>query len=187
MTAAEKLLESKTEFQIWVPLTPLQFEIYNRIVRRDSQNQSGSNLANKEGSRQDLRMFHHLCALCCHPQAWKNGFYWRKYSGIRELDEFSDQYQRDANLPDNDDMCLEPIYAGKSDLLSPAYSNKMLVLLSIKHSKDVNDHVLVFSNYITTLDYIQYVLYRRTNFSFLRIDGSTKEQTRRHDIAHFNK
>jgi len=188
MAVAEKLLKKKTEFQIWVPLAPLQFEVYDRIIRCDSLAHPSFSPANRERLRHWLALCHHLGTLCCHPQAWRSVFYGWRSSGISDLDEFCDQYERDANRPDKANECLKSIFAGEQDVLSPAYSNKMLVLLSIiKHSKSVDDRVLVFSNYTATLDYIQYTLHRRTDFSFLRLDGSTKEQTRRRDLEHFNK
>ncbi|KAF8544219.1 P-loop containing nucleoside triphosphate hydrolase protein [Trichophaea hybrida] len=57
----------------------------------------------------------------------------------------------------------------------------MLILLSIlKHSKAAGEKVLVFTNNLSTLDYLQYLLISH-DFTFLRLDGSAANRRSRHD------
>jgi SNF2 family DNA or RNA helicase len=63
----------------------------------------------------------------------------------------------------------------------------MVILLSIlKHSKAAGEKVLIFTNNLSTLNYLQYLLISR-GFTFLRIDGSTaNRRPRPNDIAAFS-
>ncbi|KAF8243766.1 P-loop containing nucleoside triphosphate hydrolase protein [Wilcoxina mikolae CBS 423.85] len=181
-TAVNKMIGNKTEFIIRVPLTRVQFDIYETLIEMTG-----------DGGREWMGLANRLRMLCNHPQAFRMKYHslpLKLYSPDPESsespeDQYLAKYTSDNSLIDEiediDTRWLSHIYEINTDSLSAHLSNKMLILLSIlKHSKATGEKVLIFTNNLSTLDYLQYLLISH-DFTFLCLDGSAANRRSRHD------
>lgn len=201
-------LHPKTEFVITVPLTDLQKKAYSLYVK--SMSSGKDHARTKDGEITQSTLWHWLAILlliCNHPHCFYQKLNERKGDAKMEAARagFSHPDSRDpadneeapAQLPDNPNLKvgasqqliqeeMSLFQAEGADIQSIQSSNKVKILCQILDaSRDVGDKVLVFSQSIPTLNFLQEVFIEQ-NRKFCRLDGKTKMSTRQTLIKDFN-
>ncbi|KAK8049857.1 hypothetical protein PG994_011587 [Apiospora phragmitis] len=164
----------KMEFVISVPLTKLQRALYETYIR--------FNQSDDKGSMKLLASVTTLTVLCNHPDAFR-----------ALLKEQKEQGSAKDGLDDAGRINLPPVLVSEllqmmpaGDLKEASYSSKMLLLDRIlDESKNKGDKVLIFSQSMKTLDYLEKKLYSRRRH-YLRLDGKTQASKRPGMVRDFN-
>ncbi|KAI1800638.1 P-loop containing nucleoside triphosphate hydrolase protein [Daldinia bambusicola] len=163
-------IPNKMEFLLTVPLTSVQREAYETFIRYQLEHPGTSSLASIDT----------LSILCAHPSIFMKKLQNRDTVSAKSA-------TRLETLPDELVSSEIQLLNKTKDLAAYALSWKILILLSIlDECKRMNDAVLIFSQSIPTLNYIEAVLNIK-KFSFKRIDGSTKTDERQSVVKEFNK
>ncbi|KAJ5191698.1 uncharacterized protein N7498_010683 [Penicillium cinerascens] len=182
-------LPHKTEFIICVPLTGLQKSLYNTFVTCLKASQE-TDAATK------LWTWLALLQLCCnHPYPFREKLADRSN---QLTDDPSDSLEgdntasvlprsiRDAGLPSNLFPNIEALFKQIEKPLDPVFSHRSTLLNQIlDESMKVEDKVLVFSQSIPTMDYLDDLL-ERSGRKYLRIDGKTLGADRQMLCKRFN-
>ncbi|KAI8963975.1 P-loop containing nucleoside triphosphate hydrolase protein [Daldinia sp. FL1419] len=163
-------LPQKQEFLLTVPLTNIQREAYETFIRYQLEHPGASTLASVDT----------LGILCAHPSILM-----KKLKKQKEAGKASTALVE--TLPDelvgSEIMLLRKV----ENIHAYELSWKTLILISIlDECKRLDDSVLIFSQSITTLDYIEFVL-RKKRFSYERIDGSIPTTARQAVVKKFNQ
>ncbi|KAI1143772.1 P-loop containing nucleoside triphosphate hydrolase protein [Hypoxylon sp. FL0543] len=162
-------LPAKKEFVITVPLTEVQRAAYETFIRYHQDHQGTSAFATV-----DL-----LSVLCAHPAIFK-----RKLLS-READ--STNASKMEILPPQLVSEAMTLLNRMKDVKDHSLSWKILILLLIlEECKRIGDTVLLFSQSIPTLDYLESIL-RGKKISSQRLDGSTATGKRQGMVKDFNK
>ncbi|KAL1392346.1 hypothetical protein HDK64DRAFT_322859 [Phyllosticta capitalensis] len=190
ITVLKDELKPKVEFLITIPLSELQEKAYKLCVSHMLPNNEDVN---------DVTMWnwiHILQILCSHPHT-----FWKKVKERAERDVRRTNVQVD---PQDDDAepeeesqtsgLMQVLAAGAEKLFdqiphleSPIWSYKTEILLQItQHAKSAGDRVLVFSQSIPSLDYLQAVFANEPAIRCMRLDGSTKMTNRPQLLSDFN-
>ncbi|KAI1467290.1 P-loop containing nucleoside triphosphate hydrolase protein [Daldinia caldariorum] len=163
-------IPTKMEFLLTVPLTSVQREAYETFILYQLDHPGTSSLASIDT----------LSILCAHPS-----IFMKKLQNRDPVSKKSTTKME--TLPDKLISSEIQLLNKTKDLAAYALSWKILILLSIlDECKRINDGVLIFSQSIPTLNYIEAVLNMK-KFSFKRIDGSTKTDERQSVVKEFNK
>ncbi|KAF4984687.1 hypothetical protein FZEAL_172 [Fusarium zealandicum] len=179
-------LPPKYEFIIFVPPTELQkrlYEIYLNGVDRDD-GRSGA-IANRESQQaQIFAMANHLGLICGHPKCFQAKV--KKMQKGESSAREDDEKQADMRFPRS--VIPEFMKALKvPDLGTPSLSWKTeLLTVILDEARKVEDKVLVFSQSLDTLDYLENMCMMQKRRA-LRLDGSTKLDTRQAMIKRFNE
>ncbi|OLY80789.1 Protein CHROMATIN REMODELING 20 [Smittium mucronatum] len=167
-------IPSKTEFFIMCSLTPLQLRLYKAYLA-SFQLRTGINNTGV------IARYSTFTSICNHPgsvrlliqerkKAYKKNSYRgakRIIYGIEDEGETEELVDKGQALPDSlinesmDDSWVNSIFASvpSSSLCKPVHSSKMMVLLSILyHSMIADEKVLVFSHFVSTLDFIWWTI-----------------------------
>jgi len=206
ISVLRKDLKPKTEFVITVPLTKLQHQAYSIYVRSMLGN---DHEVTKDGQVQLSTLWHWLAILsllCNHPACFKAKLSERKDDAekkIRRKSRSELAAPRASTSEDDDGVGDVAVWkVGVSEELirqemalfnkfgsavEEFYSsNKVKLLLQILDaSKAVGDKVLVFSQSIQTLNFLE-DLCKRTRRKYARLDGSTKMSSRQGLTKDFN-
>ncbi|PGH23386.1 hypothetical protein AJ80_02496 [Polytolypa hystricis UAMH7299] len=188
ITVLEHDLPSKTEFVITVPLTTIQEEAYKLSV--------DYLLSDKETSNPRLWEYCALLSLLCnHPASYVEKLRDRKnkVQSVPELDSELEKGPGDSPaaslLPSTGLASLEKFFESvepeklKSlELSHRAHIADKIIQLSI----DAGDKVLVFSQSIPTLNFLESILKRR-NRKYCRLDGKTPIASRQASTKSFNQ
>lgn len=186
-SAIAKDLPAKTEFVLCVPLSDLQTRAYNMFV------QSLEATAVADVSTK-LWSWLALLQLCCnHPFPFREKLADRyKQSESSEAGD-SDTGSvlpgsiQDAGLPSDLLPRIEQLFSSIPDLRNPYLSSRSLLLVQIlKESLNVGDKVLIFSQSIPTINYLEDLLRQYGFDSYVRIDGSTTGTDRQAITKSFN-
>ncbi|KAB8349545.1 hypothetical protein FH972_023571 [Carpinus fangiana] len=187
ITVLKDTLKPKTEFVLTISLTDLQRELYAAVIS-----------ALKGGEIASSGMFDvidYLKTLCNHPEIFSK----KLLSPVRnsqKKDKLTNVVE-DSSGVDGPETVAVKIHLknalGKKvqelgDLTSVFLSNKMLILRKIvEMSKDAGEGVLIFSQSLLTLDYIQRMLSRdMPRVQHQRLDGQTKTSARQGLAQEFN-
>lgn len=182
-------LPSKTEFIISVPLTGLQKSLYNTFV-------TCLKTSHETDATTKLWTWLALLQLCCnHPYPFREKLADRSNQLI---DDPSDSLEgentasvlprsiKDAGLPSNLFPNIEALFKQIEKPLDPVFSHRSILLNQIlDESTKVGDKVLVFSQSIPTMDYLDDLL-ERSGRKYLRIDGKTLGADRQILCKRFN-
>ncbi|KAK6081925.1 snf2 family helicase [Seiridium cupressi] len=167
-------LPQKTEFVISVPLTDLQYKAYMLFMNF------------QQGESETARLFatlSMLALLCNHPACFRDRLLKQDKGGKAQDDGTKDAVLNKRLI--SQELTLIPKNAMESDMETLSWKiplfNKIL-----DESIRVGDKVLVFSQSIPTLDYLQSVLNRRKR-QYIRLDGSTQISKRQEMVKDFNK
>ena len=205
ISTLEERLQGMTEFVIRVPLTELQQKAYDiyvdtmiGVAMKDDQKKTSSVWA----------WLGILQLLCNHPQCFKD-----RLTGRGSNDKDSTRAQKrlrtagDGLTAFDEELALsedESVYTiGISQALienqialfatitepldSVLLAHKMQVLMRIlEFSEGAGDNVLVFSQSLLTLDYVERLL-KKSSRSYSRLDGKTKMSSRQQLTKDFNK
>lgn len=172
-------LPPKTEFIIWVPLTDLQKEAYNSFVGEVNHGDAGPK----------LWQWLALMQLCCnHPHPFLE-----KLADRSKASEEKDappsilvRSIKDAELPPTLLARVENLCRSIHNLKDPCWSHRAVLLNRIlDEAKRVGDKVLVFSQSIPTLNYLDYLL-NLAGRRYQRIDGNLPASNRQSLTKAFN-
>ncbi|KAK3375504.1 hypothetical protein B0H63DRAFT_281484 [Podospora didyma] len=177
-------LPTKKEFIITVPLTPMQKRAYEAFLLGLLNPADGEALTNQSGV---WSLVAALQPLLAHPVVFKQNLV-RKANGGNAKNA-----SQDASKDDEDDLHLpQNLRHEVSHLLHDKtigdfkHANKILVLFKIlDECKKVGDKALVFSQSLTTMDYLEAVCKRQRRV-IQRLDGSTPVAARQAAIKKFN-
>jgi len=179
-------LPGKKEFIISVPLTAVQFKAYTAYI---NLLQARSLLDGVVGNSRIWTLVSMLSRLMAHPRIFQKNLEDRKKEDRKK--------KAMANEKSNDDTILDELHqdsysellatmSGLKDLADPSYSHKVQVLFQIlDECKKIGDKVLVFSQSISTLDYLSNA-FRQQRRNFKRLDGSTDVGSRQEAVKEFN-
>lgn len=200
-------LPPKKEFVITVPLTDLQRKAYSIYVREMVH--KGSYATTKTGEVAQATIWHWLAILsllCNHPECFNKKLTERKEDARKEIGFKGTTFGSRDHTDHEEGITMninEPIWkVGVSPALIEAVtelfeseapnlkainlSNKVKILCQILDgSKAVGDKVLVFSQSLPTLDYLQEMCDVQGR-SYARLDGSTKMSNRQNLVKDFN-
>lgn len=182
-------LPSKTEFVIVVPLTELQQRAYDTFVTCLKTSHE-SDIATK------LWSWLALLQLCCnHPVPFREKLAGRSNQSGGDSEEALDGDSsvsvlpgsiKDAGLPSGLFPKIEALFKNIPEPLGPEFSHRSTLLNQIlNEAADVGDKVLVFSQSIPTMDYLDKLL-TRSGRKFLRLDGKTPSSQRQSLCKQFN-
>ncbi|KAG5923385.1 hypothetical protein E4U42_004972 [Claviceps africana] len=167
-TCMEKDLPPKQEFVLCVKPKPLQIKLYNSYLAATSERTV------QDSTSRRLAVFDHLSTLgliCAHP------FVFVKGNTLKNSDE---------GMALNSDTVTEILKSFGPDLNQPSASTKTELLIQIlDHARTKGDKVLVFSQSILTLDYLE-ALFAEQKRRFSRLDGRTPIPKRQELIKTFN-
>lgn len=161
----------KQEYIVVVPLTPLQREAYETYVRYHNQNYA------KVAGMGGMAAGETLGILCAHPLIM-----------LKKLQkEKADNNTTKANLP-RELVGTEIALINKTpDVNDYSLSWKIVILLTIlEECKRVGDAVLIFSQSLSTLDYLERIIVSK-KFSSVRLDGRVSTDRRQNMVKDFNK
>ncbi|MCJ1308181.1 hypothetical protein MMC25_001833 [Agyrium rufum] len=199
---------SKTDFEIFVPLTEIQKTIYSHYVKsipKYSEDLTVSTI---------FAVVSVFLLICNHPVCFRDHLKAKRIANhqaardenlIGEPDDhegnaetFADTYDKEAQdileeaaervglnegFVDQELALIESI---AENIESTVLSNKMKILMTIlEHSKKADDKVLIFSHSLLTLNYIERQL-RISCLPYDRIDGKTKMSHRNQLTKTFN-
>jgi superfamily II DNA or RNA helicase len=182
-------LPSKTEFVILVPLTELQQRAYDTFV-------TCLKTSHESDSATKLWSWLALLQLCCnHPVPFREKLAGRSNQPGGDLEEALDgdssasvlpRSIKDAGLPSDLFPKIEALFKNIPEPLGPEFSHRSTLLNQIlNEAADVGDKVLVFSQSIPTMDYLDKLL-TRSGRKFLRLDGKTPSSQRQSLCKQFN-
>ena len=179
MTALKNELPAKVEFILYLPLTELQQRVYKTFIDhitdsvRDSIN----------STIQLWNLILNLGLLLAHPKVFR--------TRLEQMKEDLDRPQQGAQQRSQESLPRAAISnllatVKQRDIENLEFSSKVVVLQSIlDESKKVGDKVLVFSQSLYVLDYLD-DLFRRQKRRYSRLDGSTEIKKRQNMVKNFN-
>ncbi|KAI1374974.1 P-loop containing nucleoside triphosphate hydrolase protein [Hypoxylon crocopeplum] len=154
-------IPAKQEFILTVPLTELQWTAYETYASY-LQNHRSFALASVEA----------ISALCAHPSIF-----------LETLQDPKERIHVTEDLVNREMTVLHQVRDLSADILSWKIVLLKAILIECKR---LGDSVLIFSQSLRTLDYIDQFL-RRGRFSFKRLDGKTNVGKRQPMVKEFNK
>ncbi|GKT73245.1 SNF2 family helicase [Colletotrichum tofieldiae] len=165
-------LPPKWEFVLTVPVTPLQAKLYDTFL------ESLRNEANGLGGK-ILGAVNNFCLIANHPKAFQ--------TRLREERDLLGKKDK-SNLTLTSQIISDGLKITKlqKDLSSPSLSWKVQLLVAIlDESEKVGDKVLVFTQSIPTMDYLD-SLFRQQKRKIARLDGNSPISQRQQSIKDFN-
>ncbi|KAM7222473.1 protein chromatin remodeling 20 [Rhypophila decipiens] len=169
-------LPTKQEFILHLPLTPIQMRVYEAYL--DALNSPwGASFSTQAGI---WSLVANLTRLLAHPYIFKV----HMETKIKEKKE-KKKIEVQDNIPEKSQSEIRALLRDRS-IQDLDNSSKILVLLKIlDECKRIGDKVLVFSQSIDTLNYLQSIFATQKRV-FQRLDGSTKVADRQNAIKKFN-
>ncbi|KAF0645922.1 hypothetical protein FPSE5266_01112 [Fusarium pseudograminearum] len=169
-------LPPKQEFIIFVPPTELQKKLYRLYIKGVS----------REGADTQAGTFaaiFHLGLICSHPKCFQ-----AKISEIIQNQLMSKVGEEtDKSFPKTIIPEFTRTLESFADLDSPAFSWKTELLTTIlNEAREVNDKVLVFSQSLDTLDYLEKMC-KTQGRTVSRLDGKTRVADRQQQVKDFNQ
>ncbi|KAJ5287190.1 hypothetical protein N7478_002876 [Penicillium angulare] len=170
-------LPTKTEFILRVPLTETQKAAYNMFVQETKFN----------GNLTTLWQWLAIMQLCCnHPVPFLEKLKDRTKQND-DSSSFMPNSIAEAGLPSSLFQKIETIFKTVPNLSDPSLSHRAVLLGRIlEESKKVGDKVLIFTQSIPTVNYLDSFLKERHS-SYKRIDGSTPTYYRQQMTKSFNR
>ncbi|KAI0834801.1 P-loop containing nucleoside triphosphate hydrolase protein [Hypoxylon sp. FL0890] len=163
-------LPTKKEFVLTVPMTEVQRAAYETFIRYHLDHSGTSALASLDT----------LSILCAHPAIFNKKLESQKSGSTNDRKKME---TLPSQLVSEEITLLRKV----KDLKDHSLSWKVLIfLLILDECKRIGDTVLLFSQSIPTLDYLEDLL-RRKKFQIRRLDGSTPTEHRQGLVKEFNK
>ncbi|KAF4968237.1 hypothetical protein FSARC_4328 [Fusarium sarcochroum] len=170
-------LPPKQEFILFVPPTDSQkklYELYLKGIAREGTDAKAKTLAATS----------HLGLICNHPHCFQAKVKKIQNGDLRSEDD--DEKENDTSFPRATIPEFLRALRPYPDLLTPSLSWKTEMLTVIlEEARKIGDKVLVFSQSLVTLDYIQEMC-RMQRRIVSRLDGTTPIATRQQDTKAFN-
>ncbi|KAL2825636.1 P-loop containing nucleoside triphosphate hydrolase protein [Aspergillus cavernicola] len=188
ITVLEGSLPPKVEFVLTVPLTALQKTAYDSYAAFVLQGQV------EEVRQAQLWSWLAILGLCCHhPVCFREKLLGRANDATKKMGDAEHAIPGDgpiaqAELPDLARLVAkqEHHFAQVPDMKAIELSARAEILNRIvAESIRAGDKVLVFSQSLPTLDYIEHVL-KVSNWRYSRLDGQTPIATRQQATKQFN-
>lgn len=169
-------LPPKTELVVRVTLSEIQRKAYNIFVEES------------KGSGNSARLWQWLAImqLCCnHPKPFLDKIEDRTATTSQGVE--ASVLDGDAELPSNLFPKIKALLATVPDISHPSLSHRSLLLERIlDESQRIGDKVLVFSQSIPTLNYLDQLFSQRGR-NYKRIDGATEPSKRQGIVTKFNE
>lgn len=183
-------LPEKVEFVISVMPTEVQKELYNTYIEGLQASNGGKDHL---GQAKVFGVMTHLDLICSHPECFRTKtLEIQKFDTQGDNGDDSDQITKGGDERDYaksyPKIIIPKVLAQTKqvDMNDFKLSRKVEILcLILDEAKMVEDKVLVFSQSLTTLDYLQH-LFERQNREYCRLDGSTPTTKRQQDVSKFN-
>ena len=194
MASLKDSLPSKQEFVFFVPVTRLQREIYDQyaVGARTSLQQS---YGDTRPSGADIFTLVSILGLVCnHPRIYKERLC--RKEGPAQPSRVNDGNGTEENgfdCGDGQDVpfaqnfiqdALRDIQSRDVDYIGHSWKVRILIEI-LREARAMREKVLVFSQSILTLDYLQDVL-RKENIESTRLDGKTPMKLRQGCVHDFN-
>jgi superfamily II DNA or RNA helicase len=182
-------LPRKKEFIITLPLTKVQLRLYQTYIEWVS----GPGRELMTGQAKAWSLVANLGLVLAHPFIFKTVAETQKAKPLGSKAQ-SSKLAKAANAEDDEDRVEMPqdvlirllATVAVREIEDYALSNKILVLLRIlDECRKVGDKVLLFSQSISTLDYIENI-FKRQRVVYQRLDGHTPMSTRQDSVKRFN-
>ncbi|KAH0527951.1 hypothetical protein TsFJ059_002869 [Trichoderma semiorbis] len=194
-------LPAKYEFVLFVEPTPTQKLLYNLYLAEMAPYLADSKQVMVFGATDHLRL------ICNHPRCFRQKVLEMSSKadvpGSSRTPAAAQLKESDENEDDTDDDCIDKTKApaitfpqsmissvlketSKADNANPALSRKVeLLLMILDEAHAIGDKVLVFSQSLLTLDYLEN-LFKEQRRLVCRLDGSTATFKRQEQIKAFN-
>ncbi|KAJ2905934.1 hypothetical protein MKZ38_003722 [Zalerion maritima] len=196
-------LPSKQEFVFFVPLTQRQREVYEYYINGAKNNLHRTYGAQRVSATEIMSLVNALGLICNHPKIYHNKLKCTQNESTAatkpkanpDSEGNTPPAEGDAENIDGDQVAnlsrefIEGALASfpAKDLDSVEHSWKVKLLLKIvKESRDIGDKVLVFSQSVHTLEFLQALL-RHEQIECQLLDGKTPMQKRQGNVDDFNK
>ncbi|KAL4768297.1 P-loop containing nucleoside triphosphate hydrolase protein [Aspergillus nidulans var. acristatus] len=199
ITVLEGDLPPKVEFVLTVPLTKIQKEAYDAYAAFILQGRID------EVTQAQLWSWLSILGLCCnHPACFRDKLVSqaqgpsKKTNDIRKTDDvdqsvspdrLGDEFIENAGIRNLEELVAEQLrlFANVHDLKAVELSVRTVITKRIiDESIRAGDKVLVFSQSLHTLDYLEHLL-KVTNRQYSRLDGQTPAATRQAATKKFNQ
>ncbi|KAJ1335079.1 transcriptional regulator ATRX [Microdochium nivale] len=186
-------IPNKTEFVLVVPLTKIQRKAYELLI----QYQQGVAMESASENATIFATLSVLALLCAHPQCFKKRLLGKEPSrdriatletttGLGDEEPEEPTYANlNPQLVAEELSLLHNIDRHREDLDPLSWKIKMFLAI-VRESQKCGDSVLVFSQSIPTLDYLEKTL-RQERIETVRLDGKTKMAIRQDMVKKFNK
>ncbi|TAQ85177.1 hypothetical protein B7494_g6506 [Chlorociboria aeruginascens] len=202
MSVLRNDLPLKREFVITVALTRLQYELYCAYVQlMQAGSGSSAGTVTKSGQLTQTTIWHWMAILqliCSHPACFQSKLSQRKQEARQSQEKYAVLDEEDAiaaelNAPGwkmgvSEELVKKAtkIFEKVQDIDDPIHSSKVKILCQIlDHSKAAGDKVLVFSQSLEVLDFLER-LCEVQGRKYARLDGSTKMNKRQALTKAFN-
>ncbi|KAL8997268.1 MAG: hypothetical protein Q9169_003410 [Polycauliona sp. 2 TL-2023] len=198
LSVLQTSLMGKSEFVIKVAPTKLQEQLYRAFI-----NSMAEQLKDSDGQNKQMKLLSYTAILrliCNHPQCYYNRLN-NPSSKIRKPTAANGEEAEANDDPDLSNVSpldlgisqniirlqLEPFKDLDVPIAQVSLANKMKVLIQILDlSINAGDKVLVFTQSLPTLDYIERLLLR-DNKQYVRMDGSVRPDNRQRLTKSFNQ
>jgi SNF2 family DNA or RNA helicase len=183
-------LPKKKEFILTLPLTKHQWRLYAKYIELVTDPLREQTI----GTARAWSLVAKLSLVLAHPFIFKTSetqkakARQRAAEAARSSVAADGQKSEETDEPELPQDILHELLATVAvrEIESYELSNKILVLLRIlEECRKVRDKVLVFSQSISTLDYIENIC-KRQKYVYQRLDGATRIGTRQSSIKKFN-
>ncbi|EFX00734.1 snf2 family helicase [Grosmannia clavigera kw1407] len=180
-------LPQKKEFILYLPLTELQMQVYERFI--DIVNDPGI-LSDINNTVQLWNLLFNLTLLLAHPKVFKLRLEEMK-SHIREGQRERDAHHPSSASPYSATLPLAVVQkllsiGQKRNIDDLHHSSKVMVLMGIlDEAREAGDKVLIFSQSKLVLDYLEDVFQRKKR-RYSRLDGDTVVRWRQGMVKSFN-
>ncbi|KAM0253882.1 hypothetical protein ACHAQJ_007114 [Trichoderma viride] len=189
-------LPAKYEFVLFVEPTPLQAKLYDLYLNQMVVGSSKSGI---------LKFIQQLGLICNHPRCFRqlilnekgvsrtSGAAQQLVRGGREDEADDDDDDDDEDKASDGPIKFPPKMistvlkeTNRVDIANPTLSQKvMLLIMILDEARVVDDKVLVFSESIPTLNYLE-ELFKQQGRVVCRLDGSTPVSKRQENVKAFN-
>lgn len=169
-------LPGKKEFILYLDLFPIQKKVYQAYMSGVLDTENHITQTTVWGMAASLR------ELLAHPSIFHRRLNHKKHKGHGQ--DKDDNYKEPAEMLTNMLELLGP----KRSFDSIGVSYKMLVLDKIlEEAMKLGENVLIFSQSLSTLDYIEWNLCRKKQMVYKRLDGRTAAGLRQGMVKEFNR
>lgn len=183
-------LPPKYEFVLFVKPNPLQEKLYGIFLKE---------MVTASSSANPVKLVAQLGVICNHPRCFRQKMLDERKApktskasqqpirgtGDEEADDENESPDRSTKYPPNMISTVLKETNGK-DIANPELSQKVsLLLVVLDQARAIGDKVLVFSESIPTLDYLE-ELFKQQSRAVQRLDGSTPVSKRQGMVKAFN-
>ena len=170
-------LPSKQEFILFVPPTEPQKQLYQLYIK-------GVTRGGSDKQADTFAAINHLGLICSHPKCFQAKVK-KIQNGVSSSDD--EEKMTDKSFPKTIIPEFMKTLQSFRDISSPAFSWKTELLTTIlNEAREVNDKVLIFSQSLDTLDYLENMCNMQRR-AVIRLDGKTRVGARQQQVKNFNQ